>query len=389
MDISKRSRRRGVAVFGAVAALAIYMVVVAMPASAAVTCAVTGTSPNEVMTVTLDADTDSVTLAVDGANIEWDNNACTPAATTAGVSAIVVNAEALLQDESQTVTIDGSGGTFSASIDISLGAGNDVLNVNDTVAADGVTADLGDGDDDLNTTNANGPLTVSAGAGLDNPIEGGNGDDSLNAGAGDDNVTGGDGADTIDAGSGDDSASGGDADDTIGGGDGVDMLDGDADRDTISGGANDDILNGDDGKDTLRPGEGDDEVDGGAHKDTVSFSDATAAVDVDLSSIPGTASTGADDDTLLSIEDVTGSNHGDTIRGDGGNNDVRAGKGADAVRGADGDDNIRGGNGADRLRGGDGDDDIFGQKGNDNLFGGPGTDFCKGGKGRDTVRACE
>jgi hypothetical protein len=105
-----RVRTRGFVAIGAALSLAIYMVVIALPASAAVTCAVTGTSPNQVMTVTLDADTDAATLAVNGANIEFNGGACTPVATTAGVSSIVVNADTLAQVEAQTVTINGAGG---------------------------------------------------------------------------------------------------------------------------------------------------------------------------------------------------------------------------------------------------------------------------------------
>ena len=75
-----RKRRRGVAVLGAVAALTIYLVGAAVPASAAESCAVTGTSPNQTMTVTLTASADTVTLDVNGANIEVDGAACTPPA---------------------------------------------------------------------------------------------------------------------------------------------------------------------------------------------------------------------------------------------------------------------------------------------------------------------
>ena len=109
------------------------------------------------MTVTLDADADAVTIAVDGATIEWNGNPCTPAANTADVSAIVVTADTLAQVEAQAVTIDGAGGSFTASIAISLGDGADTLNVNGTGASEGVTADMGAGNDDVNTTNANGP----------------------------------------------------------------------------------------------------------------------------------------------------------------------------------------------------------------------------------------
>ena len=73
MSISgRRVRSRGLVAIGAAVSLAIYMAVIALPASAAVTCVVTGTSPNQVMTVTLDADTDTATLVVNGANIDFN-----------------------------------------------------------------------------------------------------------------------------------------------------------------------------------------------------------------------------------------------------------------------------------------------------------------------------
>ena len=112
-----RKRRRGVAVLGAVAALTIYLVGAAVPANAAVSCAVTGAGTTQTMTVTMSSNADAVTIDVSGANIEFNHTACTPVATTAAVSAIVVNADTLAEAENQTVTIDGTGGAFTASLD--------------------------------------------------------------------------------------------------------------------------------------------------------------------------------------------------------------------------------------------------------------------------------
>ncbi len=63
-----RKRRRGVAVLGAVAALTIYLVGAAVPASAAQTCVVSGTAPSQTLTVTLSG-ADTTTLAVTATNI--------------------------------------------------------------------------------------------------------------------------------------------------------------------------------------------------------------------------------------------------------------------------------------------------------------------------------
>ena len=49
MSISgRRVRSRGLVAIGAAVSLAIYMAVIALPASAAATCVVTGVSPNQI-----------------------------------------------------------------------------------------------------------------------------------------------------------------------------------------------------------------------------------------------------------------------------------------------------------------------------------------------------
>ena len=100
------------------------------------------------------------------------------------MSAIVVNADTLVEAENQTVNIDGTD-DFTASIAVNLGAGNDTVNVIDTTGADPITVDLGDGDDSFDGTGGDGAVTVNGGAG----------DDTLLGGGGDDTLNGGDGAD--------------------------------------------------------------------------------------------------------------------------------------------------------------------------------------------------
>ena len=75
----------------------------------------TGANPVKTMRVTVNA-AETIRVAVNGANIEVDADACTPAATTAGVCAIVVNADLLTDCEDQNGTFDGTGGFFNASI---------------------------------------------------------------------------------------------------------------------------------------------------------------------------------------------------------------------------------------------------------------------------------
>ena len=89
---------------------------------------------------------------------------------------------------------------------------------------------------------------------------------------------------------------------------------------------------------------------------------------VDLAT--GTASGGDGNDTLVSIENLRGSNFGDQLSGDDGANDIEARGGNDIVHGL-------GGN--DTLRGEAGDDQLFGGEGQDILIGGAGDDLLDGG----------
>jgi Ca2+-binding RTX toxin-like protein len=73
---------------------------------------------------------------------------------------------------------------------------------------------------------------------------------------------------------------------------------------------------------------------------------------------------------------ATGSDLGDAIVGNSGNNIIKTGLGDDVASGGDGDD---------RLEGGEGDDTLFGDAGNDFLDGGEGDDLLHGGEGDDTL----
>ena len=108
-------------------------------------------------------------------------------------------------------------------------------------------------------------------------IFGGNGDDTINSGAGNDLICGGNGGgvvngglgdDTIDGGNGNDTLRGGDGNDLILGGGGNDTLEGGNDNDTLDGGTGTDILRGENGNDTLTGGSGPDSFNGGPGNDT-------------------------------------------------------------------------------------------------------------------------
>ena len=162
-----------------------------------------------------------------------------------------------------------------------------------------------------------------------------NQDNQLIGLGGDDTLAGGNGADKID---------GGDGNDQLFGRNGNDRFDDGAGRDRVSGGA---------GNDRFSAGLGDDTYTGGAGIDTVSFAGSSAAVTVSLAT--GRA-TGAGTDTLMSIENVTGSGQADRISGDSGDNRLFGLGGNDVVRGGKGHDVVSGGLGKDVLAGGGGDD---------------------------------
>jgi Ca2+-binding RTX toxin-like protein len=91
----------------------------------------------------------------------------------------------------------------------------------------------------------------------------------------------------------------------------------------------------------LQVGLGDDTLDGGEGADTASFARASSAVVVQLER--GLATGGAGTDTLVSIENLIGSSHHDSLYGDAQPNDIRGGSGSDWIAGGGGNDILRGG----------------------------------------------
>lgn len=183
---------------------------------------------------------------------------------------------------------------------------------------------------------------------------------------------------------------------------------------------------------------GDDAINGGLGVDRVSYSTSTDVNGVFVNLQIGTASDGfGGTDTLVSIEDIKGSNFGDVLVGSTGNNvfeglrgddDIRGGEGIDTVlykdsservvvdlragnadKGADGSDDLQsienvtatafndivvgstesnvltGLGGNDRLIGLSENDILNGNSGNDVLFGNSGDDVLVGGAGKDRL----
>jgi Ca2+-binding RTX toxin-like protein len=169
------------------------------------------------------------------------------------------------------------------------------------------------------------------------------------------NATGGAGGDTLIGNGADNHLNGADGGDAMVGGDGHDVLYGAADDDYLDGGA------------------GADDMDGGADQDLVSYWTSPGGVMVNLSEQPCSFNT-AEGDRLYNIENLDGSQFGDTLFGNDGTN---------VLGGLNGDDTIFGGNGADTVMGGDGGDSLYGgwDKAFDKLFGEEGNDFCATGGG--------
>jgi Ca2+-binding RTX toxin-like protein len=116
----------------------------------------------------------------------------------------------------------------------------------------------------------------------------------------------------------------------------------------LTGSALADTLTGATLDDTLIGGLGDDSLVGGGGNDWVSYAQAASAVNVNLEA--GTASGGAGNDTLATIERVLGSDHDDTLQGGVGSDTLTGGIGLDTFIVAKGTDTITDlGNGQDVL----------------------------------------
>ena len=224
---------------------------------------------------------------------------------------------------------------------------------------------------------------------------------SLSGGYGDDTLTGGRGGDTLSGGDGDDILEGGAGADVLEGGDGADTFYVDDARDVVTdsgfsddgvdrvdasvsftlssgieqgfltgtanlsltGSFNDDVLTGNAGDNILAGSRGNDRIDGGAGSDTISYAaGGRSGVAIDLRL--GEQAAGSDGfgnrDTLISIENVIGSDGNDVITGNAQANRLNGGSGNDVLDGGAGDDTLVGadGGGIDTLNGGAGIDTV-------------------------------
>ena len=274
---------------------------------------------------------------------------------------------------------------------------------------------------------AGGEDTLHGGAG-DDDLDGGDGADSLNGFGGADVLLGGLGVDTLLGGGDDDTLSGGADGDVMNGGAGVDWASyadavqaqrvdmafggtntgiaagdvlvrienllgsdqrdffyGDDAANEISTGAADDLLTGRGGDDTLIGGAGDDFLNGGlgadhldggaegAFGDWAQYNLASTGVTADLVDASGNTGEAAGD-SYVSIENLFGSQFGDTLRGDDNFNYFLGKDGGDLIEARGGTDYVIAGAGDDTLDGGDQDDILLGGLGADHMIGGAGID---------------
>ena len=280
------------------------------------------------------------------------------------------------------------------------------------------------------------------GSAFDDTLIGTAGDNVLIGGAGDDLIIGSFGANTLDGSIGSDTVSyasvrfgalvdlaiggpqithadslGAIASDTLVGIENV--IGSEAWEDTLKGDGGANRLMGRGGWDILMGRGGDDVLDGGSATDTASYAEAASGVTVDLT-IAGPQQTGEGADTLISIENLTGSAFADTLKGDGGWNHLIGGGGNDILMGRGGNNILDGGAGVDTVSyagasmgvtvdlgsvggshgSGDGFDTLIsiesaegssfadtlvGDAGANALSGGAGNDHLTGGLGRDTL----
>ncbi|MEP5731646.1 MAG: tandem-95 repeat protein [Sulfitobacter sp.] len=137
------------------------------------------------------------------------------------------------------------------------------------------------------------------------------------------------------------------------------QITGAAQSDVLLGLDGDDTLLGQDGDDDLSGGTGSNVLNGGAGTDTADYSDATGAVVVKLNGDFTQENGSGAQDTLIEIENVTGSDFDDVLIGDNEANVLDGGSGADVIVGLGGDDiliadavasnTLQGGTGNDRY----------------------------------------
>ena len=294
---------------------------------------------------------------------------------------------------------------------------------------------------------------ILSGSSAANVLAGLDGNDTLNGGGGADTLLGGDGNDFVDGGAGVDTMRGGTGNDTYvvdntgdlvieNSDEGADTirssvtftLSGNVENLILTGGGNingtgnaaANVITGNAGNNALAGLAGADVLDGGLGTDTETYAASAAGVNVSLATGLGLGGD-AEGDTLINIENLTGSGLDDILEGDSGNNVLTGGTGTntvsyqhavsgvtvslattgaqntigagtdslsgfenligsawnDILTGSSAPNVLTGLDGNDTLNGGSSADTLLGGAGNDALVGGAGADFMTGGFGID------
>ena len=232
------------------------------------------------------------------------------------------------------------------------------------------------GNDNISVNEANGPMPAVN-------IFGGDGNDRITGGSGNDLLFGQAGNDAINGGAGNDFLFGGDGNDTLDGGTGNDQLFGGAGNDTMiwNPGGGTDLFEGGDGNDTAL-------VNGGNGAETFTITANGTRVRFDrVSPAPFSLDIGTTENLVLHAgggDDVITASNGLaglislTLDGGDGNDTITGGDGNDLLIGGNGNDTIIGGRGTDNAQLGAGDDTFIWNPGD-------GSDTVDGGSGTDTL----
>ena len=229
---------------------------------------------------------------------------------------------------------------------ITSASGGCAVTRHDTIAGDdaacpvpaSVVVNLGDRDDAY--WDWDGPSTIDAGPGGDNPIYGEGGNDVIHGGVGSDNLYGNEGDDTLDGGPGDDYLEG-----------------------VPCGYCQDEEITH--GRDTYI---------GGGGNDSVTYEGRSENLSLSLDGVANDGAAGEGDNIGADIGTVIGGHGSDTMTGNDRRNVFGGGEGDDVLTGGGSDDQLHGGPGNDRVFGEDGQDVVAGGDGDDYIVGGPGVD---------------
>ena len=205
------------------------------------------------------------------------------------------------------------------------------------------------GDDTLDGRNGDDTIYGEDGNDI---LYGGEGFDFIYGDEGQDTLYGWTGDDTLDGRNGDDTIYGEDGNDILYGGEGFDFIYGDEGQDTLYGWTGDDTLDGRNGDDIIYGEAGNDILYGGEGSDRAEYQTANAEVvaDLNLGIVTTTDAKGnTEEDTLISIEQLSGSNYDDRLIGDGQDNTLVGNNGNDTLVGNAGADVLDGGEGIDRA----------------------------------------